>query len=158
MLCWSASFYPQPIHNYQRRSTAGLAIDFPMINILGFIYYTAYTAGFLFSPVVREQYAARHPSAETPSVRLNDFAFALHAVILSTTAYSQFWPWVWGFRVSRFQKASAPILALFWGTVVITLAMVAFVFAISPDWGRSPSSWAWIDIVSSRGSVMTSIN
>ena len=147
MLCWSASFYPQPIHNFQRRSTAGLAIDFPTINVLGFVCYAAYTAGFLFSPLIRRQYAARHPSAEIPSVRINDFAFALHAVILSTVIYSQFWPQIWGFRVSRHQRASLAMLGLFWGTVMVTIAMVVFVLAKSPDGGRDPYSWAWIDAV-----------
>lgn len=34
-LCWSASFYPQSILNYQRKSTSGTTIDFPLINCLG---------------------------------------------------------------------------------------------------------------------------
>lgn len=33
--CWSASFYPQPILNWRRKSTAGSVIDFPFINTLG---------------------------------------------------------------------------------------------------------------------------
>jgi hypothetical protein len=32
---WSLSFYPQPLLNYRRRSTAGTTIDFPFINSLG---------------------------------------------------------------------------------------------------------------------------
>lgn len=34
-LCWSLSFYPQPILNFRRRSTSGTTIDFPFINCLG---------------------------------------------------------------------------------------------------------------------------
>lgn len=33
--CWSLSFYPQPLLNYRRKSTAGSTIDFPFINTLG---------------------------------------------------------------------------------------------------------------------------
>lgn len=33
--CWSLSFYPQPIMNMRRKSTAGSVIDFPFINTLG---------------------------------------------------------------------------------------------------------------------------
>ena len=32
---WSLSFYPQPLLNYRRKSTAGTTIDFPFINALG---------------------------------------------------------------------------------------------------------------------------
>lgn len=34
-LCWSASFYPQAILNWRRRSTSGTTVDFPFINCLG---------------------------------------------------------------------------------------------------------------------------
>ncbi|KAF5539788.1 CTNS [Fusarium phyllophilum] len=34
-LAWSASFYPQPLLNWRRRSTSGTTIDFPFINVLG---------------------------------------------------------------------------------------------------------------------------
>lgn len=33
--CWSASFYPQPLLNFSRRSTSGTTVDFPLINVLG---------------------------------------------------------------------------------------------------------------------------
>lgn len=148
MICWSASFYPQPIHNYRRRSTAGLAIDFPTINVLGFVCYLIYTSAFLYSPVIRRQYAARHPLSEKPSVRYNDLAFALHATVLSIIIYSQFWPQIWKFQVSRFQRASKPILGLFWGSLVAIAVVVCFILARSPDGGYEPSSWAWIDVVS----------
>ena len=32
---WSASFYPQPLLNWRRRSTTGTTVDFPFINVLG---------------------------------------------------------------------------------------------------------------------------
>lgn len=32
---WSASFYPQPLLNWRRRSTTGTTVDFPLINVLG---------------------------------------------------------------------------------------------------------------------------
>ncbi|KAL2849155.1 PQ loop repeat-domain-containing protein [Aspergillus pseudoustus] len=145
--CWSASFYPQPIDNYRRKATTGLAIDFPTINVLGFVCYTIYTSAFLYSPVIRAQYAARHPQSEEPTVRFNDFAFALHAVVLSFLVYTQFWPRIWGFKVSRFQKVSKPILGLFWGSFVAIAVVVCIVLVKSPDDGYEPSSWAWIDVI-----------
>ncbi len=32
---WSVSFYPQPLLNWGRKSTAGTTVDFPMLNSLG---------------------------------------------------------------------------------------------------------------------------
>ncbi|KAJ4374219.1 hypothetical protein N0V83_002960 [Neocucurbitaria cava] len=80
-LCWSGSFYPQPISNYFRKSTTGLAIDFPTLNVLGFICYTVNTAAFLYSPTIREQYADRHPDSPETTVRFNDFLFAAHGAV-----------------------------------------------------------------------------
>ncbi|KAE8307164.1 PQ loop repeat-domain-containing protein [Aspergillus transmontanensis] len=118
-LCWSASFYPQPISNFRRRSTVGLAIDFPTINALGYVCYTGYTAAFLYSPVIRHQYAARHPGSEGSTVRFNDFAFAVHAIILR----------------------------LFWGSIVAIAILIFIVLGQSPDGGYDPSTWGWIDVV-----------
>ncbi|KAJ5573402.1 L-cystine transporter [Penicillium hispanicum] len=148
MASWSASFYPQPIYNFQRGSTAGLSIDFPTINFLGFVCYAIYTAAFLYSPVIRAQYAARHPHSGEPTVRFNDFAFAAHAVVLSAIVYSQFWPVIWGLRVSRFQRISKPMAGLFWGSILAVLVVIGIVMSGSPDRGNDPSSWAWIDVVS----------
>ncbi|PKY04822.1 hypothetical protein P168DRAFT_289686 [Aspergillus campestris IBT 28561] len=145
--CWSASFYPQPISNFRRRSTTGLAIDFPTINVLGFICYMGYTAAFLWSPVIRDQYAARHPLAEEPTVRFNDFAFAIHAVVLSIITYTQFWPRIWGFEVSRFQRVSKPVAGLFWGSIAAVVLVVFVVLRQGPSQGYDPSAWAWIDVV-----------
>lgn len=36
-LCWSLSFYPQPLLNYRRKSTSGTTVDFPLINCLGML-------------------------------------------------------------------------------------------------------------------------
>lgn len=126
----------------------GTAIDFPTVNTLGFICYTIYTATFLYSPVIREQYAFRHPLSEDPTVRFNDLAFAVHAVILSALVYSQFWPIIWRFKVARSQRASKPIASLVWGSMGVVAIVVCIVLGRSPDRGYDPASWAWIDVVS----------
>ncbi|RJE20257.1 cystinosin [Aspergillus sclerotialis] len=145
--CWSASFYPQPIKNCRRRSLIGLAIDFPTVNVLGFICYAIYTSTFLYSPVIRRQYAFRHPLEEEPTVRFNDLAFAAHAVILSLIVYTQFWPIIWGYKVSPHQKISKPIAVLFWGSLVAVATVACIILVQSPDRGYDPASWAWIDVI-----------
>lgn len=37
-LAWSLSFYPQPLLNWQRRSTSGTTADFPTLNIIGMLF------------------------------------------------------------------------------------------------------------------------
>jgi hypothetical protein len=37
---WSASFYPQPLLNYRRKSTSGTTVDFPLINTFGAFSYS----------------------------------------------------------------------------------------------------------------------
>lgn len=147
MLCWSGSFYPQPITNWNRKSTVGLSIDLSTINPLGFVCYAIYTSAFLFSPVIRSQYAARHPASIDPTVRFNDFAFAAHAVVLTVILYTQYWPFIWGFHVPRFQRISWTMAVIFWGSILTPLLVMAVVLLQSPDGGYDPSTWAWIDVV-----------
>lgn len=104
-----------------------------------------YTFSFLYSPVIRDQYAARHPISPEPSVRFNDLAFAIHAVILSTVVYTQFFPAIWGFKVSRHQRASRGVVGVFWGSVASVIIILLLVRARG---GNDPLDWAWIDVVS----------
>jgi uncharacterized protein with PQ loop repeat len=39
-MAWSASFYPQAILNYQRKSVQGLSMDFIFLNVFGFLCYS----------------------------------------------------------------------------------------------------------------------
>lgn len=143
----SASFYPQPISNWYRKNTLGLAIDFPTLNVLGFSCYTVSTAAFLFSPVIREQYAYRHPSNPDTTMRFNDFLFAAHGAVLCIIIYSQFFPSIWGFRVGAKQRASKAVLAIFWACVLAILFVVLLARFRGSDKGYNPDGWAWIDVV-----------
>lgn len=98
--------------------------------------------------MVRAQYSARNPTAGEPTVRFNDVAFAVHAMCMAGLIYSQFWPQIWGLRVSRTQRISKPMAGLFWGSIMAPLIILWTVLARSPDGGNDPSSWAWIDVVS----------
>jgi cystinosin len=153
----SASFYPQPISNYWRKSTVGLAIDFPTLNVLGFWCYTLSTACFLYSPIIRSQYAYRHPEAPETTVRFNDFLFAAHGAALTVIIYSQFFPQIWGFTIGRTQRVSRAVLGIWWGLVigVIIVAFVAKFFGMNG--GYDASGWAWIDVVSTLQSSRAAV-
>lgn len=154
-LCWSASFYPQLILNYHRRSTHGLAIDYPTINVLGFVCYTISTSCFLSSPLIRRQYAARNPLSPQPTVRFNDLAFAAHGVVLTLIAYSQFWNVLWGFRVGERQRVSKPVAGIICGCLLAVIVVMMTVMAKGTNAGRNGSGWAWIDVVSAQRGIST---
>ncbi|QSS61612.1 hypothetical protein I7I51_03789 [Histoplasma capsulatum] len=134
--CWSASFYPQPILNYRRRSTHGLAIDFPATNTLGFICYMIYALAFLYSPLIREQYAARHPISPEPTVRFNDVAFtyALSYVKLIITIIKYIpQAWVNYKRKSTVGWSISAILLDFTGGILSVLQLLID-SAFEDDW------------------------
>jgi cystinosin len=157
-LCWSLSFYPQPIVNFRRRSTSGTTIDFPAINILGFASYFVSNVAFLYSPHIRKEYALRHHGL-TPTVQLNDAAFAAHAMILSAITVSQFFPVLWGFdnRGNRAigSRVSKGVVLIFIGSAVV-VGGTAIAVALNHD-DDPKTGWAWIDVVSIflLGSIIT---
>ncbi|CBX94499.1 hypothetical protein IAQ61_009658 [Plenodomus lingam] len=152
-LSWSASFYPQPIENYRRKSTLGLAIDFPTLNVLGFTCYTISTASFLYSPTIKAQYAQRHPEAPETTVRFNDFLFAAHGAVMCVICYSQFFPSIWGFTVGKRQRVSRVILTVWWACVLSIIAVVLLVRSRSLKGGNDAFGWAWIDVIYTLGYI-----
>ncbi|KAI4690653.1 uncharacterized protein J4E88_002125 [Alternaria novae-zelandiae] len=152
-LSWSLSFYPQPISNYLRKSTLGLAIDFPTLNVLGFTCYTISTACFLYSPTIKAQYAARHPDAPETTVRFNDFLFAAHGAVMCVIIYSQFFERIWGFEIGKRQKVSRVILGVWWGCVLAIGVVVVLVKMNGAGRGYDAEGWAWIDVIYTLGYV-----
>jgi cystinosin len=136
---WSLSFYPQVLHNHRRRSTDGFSIDFTLLNVLGLTAYTVSNACFLFSPVVRAQYAQRHPHSPEPTVQWNDFVYALHGALICCWIGSHFLCRnFWNFE-SKLQRVSTGALVCFWGSLgVVALAVL---------WVPVSASWEWIDVV-----------
>lgn len=143
----SGSFYPQPISNWKRKSTLGLAIDFPTLNVLGFFAYTISTTAFYRSATIKSQYAARHPESPETTVRFNDWLFAVHGAALTVIIYSQFFPRIWGFKVGSRQVASKPVLGIFWGCVLAIFVTIGLVVVKGSDGGHDASTWAWLDVV-----------
>ncbi|KAJ9643487.1 hypothetical protein H2201_005297 [Coniosporium apollinis] len=115
--------------------------------MLGFTAYTISTGAFLYSPTIRSQYAFRHPAAPQPTVRFNDFLFALHGAVLCIITYSQFYTRLWGFKVGATQSTSKPIIAIFWGSILGVVATAFVVVSRGKNGGYDPSGWAWIEVV-----------
>ncbi|EEY13926.1 hypothetical protein ACHAQF_007491 [Verticillium nonalfalfae] len=143
-LCWSASFYPQSILNYRRKTTAGTTVDFPLINCLGFLAYFVSNAALFYSPVVRQQYAARNHGLH-PTVAFNDITFAAHGFILSVVTTSQYWPKVWGFTPSPGNRPSRFILGIAFGCIVGVASVSLIVASAQP--GDPQYAWCALDVV-----------
>lgn len=86
-ICWSVSFWPQILLNHSRRSIAGLSLDFVRLNFVGFSCYAVYTLAMFGSAQVQEEYRRVWGSAST--VKANDVAFAVHALIACSIALAQ---------------------------------------------------------------------
>lgn len=82
-IAWSASFYPQAILNWRRKSVQGLSMDFIYLNVLGFLCYSIFNLSFFYSADVQEEYRKRNDGQDN-LVRANDVFFAVHALILSS--------------------------------------------------------------------------
>jgi len=110
---------------------------------------TTSTAIFLYSPVVRAQYAARHPASPEPTVRFNDFAFGLHAWMLCVLTFSQFWPRLWGWKQASGgnRHANKVTLGLLWGGILGIAICVVMVPANGRRSDSDGSEWGWIDVV-----------
>ncbi|KAN0098352.1 PQ-loop domain containing protein [Hyaloscypha variabilis] len=154
-LCWSFSFYPQTILNWRRKSTSGTTIDFTAINLLGFSAYFVSNASFLFSSQIRREYALRNHGL-TPTVQINDLAFAGHAVVITTVTWSQYaFPGAWGFDKRTKGEHGARMTSWIKGIIVgsfVGVAITALIVSASHD--KDPENgWAWIDVIYAVGYV-----
>lgn len=86
-----------------------------------------------------------------PTVRANDVAFALHAVVLCSINFSQFFPRIWGFHVGRRQRVSVVMLSICGLAVLSIVTLIAFVASNPPSHGVDPAGWAWIDVAYAFG-------
>ena len=141
-LSWSLSFYPQPILNLRRRSTTGTTPAFPILNVLGFTSYSISTITFYSSSTIQQQYSARHHGGVN-TVRGNDIAFAVHALVLSLVTLSQFWSTLWGFEERKWRVGNGV-----WG--IMAGCCIGVVWTMGMAISSGSPGWEWIDVVGPR--------
>ena len=129
-LSWSASFYPQIMMNYERKTTRGLSVDFCVLNVLGYCCYTVYTTTFFWNQHIRDEYKQRFSSDEGKSAEVtvqgNDVAFALHAIVMSSITLSQI-----GFYDSfTARPPSKRVVVIISSTIVFCIGYLCFTFLI----------------------------
>lgn len=122
----------------------------------GFLSYLISNLAFYYSPVVREQYAARH-DGHTPAVAFNDIVFAAHALLLSVITTSQYLlPGTWGFAPSAGNRPSRFITGTALGCTAGVVAVVVLIAGVSESPGGAAgaaTSWCWLDAVYAVGYV-----
>ncbi|KAF9112641.1 hypothetical protein BGX27_003029 [Mortierella sp. AM989] len=133
-IAWSASFYPQAILNYRRKSVQGLSMDFIYLNVIGFLCYSIFNLAFFFSSDIQEEYRHRNDGQEN-LVRANDVFFALHALILSTFTLVQ----TWVYKSDPNQRVSLLARIFIFVSILVTSYLVGQVL-----WGKTKE---WIDIL-----------
>ena len=84
-ICWTATFYPQPILNYRRKRTSGLSIEFILYQLTGFLCYSIYS---IVTYVLQSDNSSQVDVSV--AVRPNDIAFAVHALLLTLVVVVQF--------------------------------------------------------------------
>jgi len=88
-VCWSVSFYPQIITNYERKSIEGLSTDAAVMAVVNYICYTCYNGFFFWDEGIRHQYKKRYGPDATITVQSNDVAFSIHALLLCLIMFGQ---------------------------------------------------------------------
>ncbi|KAH7054179.1 cystinosin [Linnemannia elongata] len=134
-IAWSASFYPQAILNWRRKTVQGLSMDFVHLNVVGFLFYSIFNLAFFFSTEIQEEYKRRNDGQKN-LVRANDVFFAVHALILATFTLVQ----TWVYKRDEGQRVSGFAWAFLLSSGVSVLVLV--VRALS-----GVGSYEWIDIL-----------
>lgn len=105
---WSLSFYPQALLNYQKKSVAGFSIDFALMNVCGFFFYSLYWVG-----------GHIYPHMGTGVVQINDMVFALNSFLISGIHLTQTFIYESGTQ-NRFSPWVINMLIIEW-TVILTI-------------------------------------
>ncbi|KAK7266855.1 hypothetical protein RIF29_19513 [Crotalaria pallida] len=129
--CWSISFYPQVILNFQRKSVVGLNFDFAVINLIKQVAYLIYNVSMYFSSVVQKQYADKYGEKEMNPVATNDVAFSAHTVLISAFTV---------FQIVIYERGSQKISKIAYGIMIVVLLAETVSFFIA----LPKHHWFWL--------------
>jgi cystinosin len=133
-LAWTVSFYPQLLLNYRQQTTEGLSLDFELLNLMGFLFYSAFALAFHTVPSIQQAYRDRHDGHEN-KVTIQDVVFAGHAVLITAVTIAQMFYYD-GFGPTT-KRLSRPISLVLLGLLATTL--VALTVAGARE--AKPSDW-----------------
>lgn len=134
---WSASFWPQFLLNWRRKSVVGMSFDFQCINFLGYVSYSAYTICLRFDGPTRRAYHEAFGRA-ADLVALPDVCFALHGCALTVAQIVQCFVYERGD-----QGLSRPCV----GAVAALAGASAAYGAVVAFRGRDTGPASWLDFL-----------
>jgi LCT (Lysosomal Cystine Transporter) family transporter len=121
-VAWSVSFYPQVSLNWKRKSVVGLSFDFVGLNLMGWICYSGFNCALYFFG----DKLVDSPDKTPRVVELNDVAFALHALLLTSITVVQCFIYERGKQrlsnLSRFFIWFLAIAVVSYGFGIVTVA------------------------------------
>ncbi|KAG7724248.1 hypothetical protein KL933_004999 [Ogataea haglerorum] len=138
--CWSLSFYPTIVSNIRLKSVQGISIDFMFFNTAGFTLYSFYTGFLCCSARIQYEFYLRH--GKYPLIKLNDFFFGIHGLLLNLLLISQ--AYIWGFKKNDNQIISNICKVVY---AVLILFAVGYALIIHFTYGKR----YWIDLLTSLG-------
>ncbi|CAI2376313.1 unnamed protein product [Moneuplotes crassus] len=108
---WSFSFYPQVLLNYRKKSVAGFSLEFALLNVSGFFFYSLYSmGGFIY------------PHLGTGEIKPNDLFFAFHAFSLASIQLSQAYIYERG-QQKTFALWAVVLLIVEWITLIVVFLL-----------------------------------
>mmetsp|Transcript_19019 Transcript_19019/g.21325 ORF Transcript_19019/g.21325 Transcript_19019/m.21325 type:complete len:276 (-) Transcript_19019:118-945(-) len=108
---WSFSFYPQIILNWKKKSVAGFSLEFALLNVSGFFFYSLYSVGGFV-----------YPHLGTGTVATNDLVFAFHAFFLASIQFSQAFIYERG-KQNTFALWAIVLLVVEWITLIVVFSL-----------------------------------
>eukprot|EP01064_Diplonema_japonicum_P008790 TRINITY_DN161_c5_g1_i1.p1 TRINITY_DN161_c5_g1~~TRINITY_DN161_c5_g1_i1.p1 ORF type:complete len:344 (+),score=25.45 TRINITY_DN161_c5_g1_i1:43-1074(+) len=151
-VAWMTSFYPQVYLNWVRKSVIGLSFDFQVLNLVGFLCYSAFTISLFYIEYMRDEYRLMYDGSN-PSVRENDVVFATHAVVLTAVTCSQ---------IVIYEKGGQRVNPVTWvALVLILIFFLSWVVELSVNGGNYADRnrpWIWLDFLNGLSWVKLGIS
>lgn len=128
---WTVSFYPQLLLNYHSKSVRGLSLDFQMLNLVGFSFYSVYNILLFYSTQLQQEYEKAYGGSS--GVRVNDIFFSVHAALVTAAGCVQICVY-WDYPpLARSQRLIRYIVVLFLIVVILIAAVLAVVIFSSNE-------------------------
>lgn len=126
---WTASFIPQCVLNYKRKSVVGLSFEYITYNFTGFLFYLTYST---------VNYVVQHKLDLDKTVQINDICFGVFAWVM--TVFTMLQCVIYEKGEQKVNKKHLALNALLW-VIFITHAILS-ISGVLP-WYRSDDSSGW---------------
>lgn len=97
--------------NWRKKSVAGFSLEFALLNVSGFFFYSLYSVGGFV-----------YPHLGTGKIEPNDLVFALHAFLLSSVQFSQAFIYERG-KQKNFALWAVVLLIVEWITLLVVFLL-----------------------------------